>query len=108
MVSINEFAALELRVGKIIEIEDLETARKPMYKLKVDLGELGTRNIAAGLKDHYQKEELLNTLVIVVANLEPKNIANFISEGMILAADDGTNVFVLRPDKELAPGSRVR
>ena len=108
MVSINEFAAIELRVGRIIEVEDLETARKPMYRLKVDIGELGIRNIAAGLKDYYKKEELLNTLVIVVANLEPKNIANFISEGMILAVDDGTNVLLLRPDKEIAPGSRVR
>lgn len=108
MVSINEFAILDFRIGKIIEVEDLETARKPMYKLKVDLGELGIKNIAAGLKNYYQKEDLLNTLVIVVANLEPKNIANFISEGMILAADDGTNVYVLRPDKELAPGSKVR
>ncbi len=99
---------MDMRVGKIIEIEDLETARKPMYKLKVDLGELGVRNIVAGLKSFYPKEELLNTLVIVVANLEPKSIAGSISEGMILAADDGTNVVVLRPDKEMAVGSKVR
>ena len=97
-----------MRVGRILEVDDLETARKPMYKLRVDLGELGVRNIVAGLKSFYPKEELLNTLVIVVANLEPKSIAGSVSEGMILAADDGTNVVVLRPDKELAPGSRVR
>jgi len=97
-----------MRVGKIIEIEDLETARKPMYKMKVDLGELGVRNIVAGLKSFYPKEELLNSLVIVVANLEPKSIAGSISEGMILAEDDGTNVVVLRPDKEMAVGSKVR
>ena len=109
MPTINEFAAIDLRVGRIVEVEDLETARKPMYKLKIDLGpELGVRNIAAGLKSHYQKEELLNTLVIVVANLEPKNIANFMSEGMLLAADDGTNVVILRPAKDIAPGSKVR
>jgi export-related chaperone CsaA len=108
MVTINEFAAIELRVGRIIEVEDLETARKPMYKLKVDLGELGIRNIAAGLKNYYAKEDLLNTLVIIVANLEPKSVAGFVSEGMILAADDGTDVVVLRPDKHMAPGSKVR
>lgn len=108
MATLNEFAALDFRVGRIIEVEDLEAARKPMYKLKVDLGELGTRNLAAGLKSHYSKEQLLNTLVIVVANLEPKNIANFISEGMVLAADDGTNISLIRPDKDLPPGSRVR
>jgi export-related chaperone CsaA len=108
MATIDEFALIELRVGRIIEVEDLETARKPMYKMKIDLGELGIRNIAAGLKSFYTKEELLNSLVIVVANLEPKSIAGFLSEGMILAADDGANVVVLRPDKDIAVGSRVR
>jgi len=108
MATINEFAALDLRVGRIIEVEDLETARKPMYRLKVDLGELGVKNLAAGLKSDYAKEQLLNSLVIVVANLEPKSIAGFLSEGMILAADDGTSISVLRPDRELPPGSRIR
>lgn len=104
----DEFSAVDLRVGRIIEVEDLETARKPMYKLRVDLGELGVKNLVAGLKSFYSKEELLNTLVIVAANLEPKSIAGFVSEGMILAADDGTNVVVLRPDKDIAVGSRIR
>ncbi len=108
MATIDEFSSIDMRVGKIIEVEDLETARKPMYRMRVDLGELGIRNIAAGLKSFYTREELLNTLVIVVANLEPKSIAGFVSEGMILAADDGTNVVVLRPDKDIAVGSRVR
>jgi export-related chaperone CsaA len=108
MVTINEFAAVDLRIGKIIEVEDLETARKPMYKLKIDLGELGIRNIAAGLKLYYSKEELLNTLVIVVANLEPKNVANFMSEGMVLAAEHENNVVLIRPEKELPPGSKLR
>ena len=108
MVSINELNALALRVGKIIEVEDHEGARKPMYKLKVDLGEIGIRGIVAGLKSYYTKEELLNTLVIVVTALDPKSVAGAISEGMILAADDGPNVSIIRPDKDLAPGSIVR
>jgi methionine--tRNA ligase beta chain len=73
MATIEEFASLGLRVGKIIEVEDLDAARKPMYKLKVDLGELGMRGIVAGLKSHYTKEELLNTSVIVVTNLAPRS-----------------------------------
>lgn len=108
MATIEEFAAMGLRVGRIIEVEDHETARKPMYKLKVDLGEIGVRGIVAGLKGHYSKEQLLNTSVIVVTNLAPRSIAGVMSEGMILAADDGTNVSILRPDKELPPGSIVR
>ncbi len=108
MATIDDFASLGLRVGKIIEVEDHESARKPMYRIKVDLGDLGTRGIIAGLKSHYTKEELLNSLVIVVSNLEPKSIAGAVSEGMILAADDGTNISLLRPDKDLPPGSVVR
>jgi methionine--tRNA ligase beta chain len=108
MVSINDLVSMGLRVGKIIEVEDLEGTRKPMYKLKVDIGELGTRSIVAGLKSYYAKEELLNSLVIVVTALEPKNIAGFVSEGMILAADDGTSVSIIRPDKDLPAGSTVR
>jgi export-related chaperone CsaA len=109
MVSIKEFANIDLRVGKIIEISDLEGARGPIYKAKIDLGELGVRNIAMGLKNVYTKDELLNRLVIVVANLDPKNIANFISEGMLLAAeDDNGTIALLKPDKDLKPGSRVR
>jgi methionyl-tRNA synthetase len=109
MVSIEEFGAIDLRVGKIIEVEDLEGARKPMYRLRVDLGEeLGIKNLAAGLKDYYTKEEMLNRYVVVVANLTPKNIGKFVSEGMLLAADDGEKVSLLAPDKELKLGSRVR
>ncbi|MDE1870979.1 MAG: tRNA-binding protein [Candidatus Micrarchaeota archaeon] len=108
MVTISDFASMGLRVGRIIEVEDLEGSRKPMYKLKVDLGELGTRNLVAGLKGYYSREELLNTDIIVVTNLEPKRIANFVSEGMLLAADDGTNVVLVRPEKEISPGSTIR
>jgi len=108
MVTINDFSALGLKVGKIIEVNDHEAARKPMYKIKVDLGEIGIREIIAGLKSYYTKEELLNTMVIVVTNLEPKSIAGAVSEGMILASDDGTNVAILRPDKEVPAGSTVK
>ncbi len=108
MASIDDFVSIGLRVGKIIEVNDLETARNPMYVLKVDLGELGTRNIVAGLKSHYSKEELLNSLVVVASNLEPKNIAGSVSEGMILAAADGGIISIIRPDKDLPPGSLVR
>lgn len=108
MVSIEEFSAFDLRVGEIIGVEDLETARKPIYKLRVNLGDLGIKNIALGLKDYYSKEELVNKYVIVVSNINPKNVAGFVSEGMILAAQDGDSIALLTPDKSLTPGSRVR
>jgi methionine--tRNA ligase beta chain len=107
MATINDFLSLDIRVGKIIEVVELES-RKPMYGLKIDLGELGIKNIAAGIKNAYQKDELIGKNVIVLVNIEPKNIAGFSSEGMVLAAESDAVVSVLLSDKEIPPGSRVR
>ncbi len=107
MATIDDFLKIELRIGKIVEVDDLE-ARKPMYALKVDLGELGVKNIAAGIKDYYTKEDLTGRRVVVATNLDPKSIAGFVSEGMVLAAEDESGISLLQPDKELKTGSRVR
>jgi methionyl-tRNA synthetase len=107
MANISELSDLNLRVGKIIEVEEIST-RKPMYKLTIDLGELGTRGIIAGIKPYYSREALLNKTVIVVADLEPKKISDYISEGMVLAAEAGEKVLLLTIDGDLPPGSRVR
>ncbi len=108
MVTFNEFAAIELRVAKIVDVEDLTAARKPMYKLKLDVGELGERILVAGIKPWYTKEELMGRLIIIIVNLEPKNIAGEVSQGMLLAADDGERAVLLQPDKDILPGSRIR
>ena len=108
MATLSDFQQLDLRVGRIVEVAEVEGALKPLYRLKVDVGELGTKNIVAGIKAFYTAEELLNRSVIVVSNLEPKNIANLISEGMLLAAEDESGISLLKPDKELKPGSKVR
>jgi methionine--tRNA ligase beta chain len=108
MASLSDFQQIDLRVGKIIEVGEIEGAIKPLYRLKVDLGELGTRNIAAGIKNYYTPEQLLNRNIIVIANLEPKNVANFISEGMLLAGDDENGISLLSPDRELKPGTKIR
>jgi export-related chaperone CsaA len=107
MATINDFQALDIRVGKILDVVELD-ARKPMYGLKIDLGELGVKNIAAGIKDAYPKEELVGKNVIVLVNIEPKKIANFLSEGMVLAAESEGVISVLLSDKAIAPGSKVR
>jgi len=106
MISIEDFAKLDIRVGKIIEVEDAET-RKPMYKMKVDFGPLGVRHAIAGIKPNYSKEELLNKKFIFVVNLEPKKIGNVLSECMILAATQGDNIVVLQPEKDIEIGSRI-
>lgn len=112
MVTINDFMALDMRVGRIVEVQDHEGARKPMYRLKVDLGpEIGTRNLVAGIKPWYTKEELAGRLIVMIVNLEPKIIAGAPSEGMLLAADNGSAdnlmVSILEPDKDMPLGSRI-
>ena len=107
MASISELLDLNLRTGKIIEVEEANT-KKPMYKLTVDLGELGKRSIMAGIKPYYDREALLNKTIIVVANLEPKKIGDYVSEGMLLAAESGDKVLLLTVDGELPPGSTIR
>ena len=107
-IGIEDFAKIDLRVGRIVEVKDLQT-RKPMYALVVDLGRLGRRNIAAGIKDRYSKEELVGKRIIVVSNLEPKSIGGmFISEGMVLAAEDDSNLSLLAPERGIKEGSKVR
>lgn len=107
MATIDDFKNIDLRVGKIIEVKDHEGSRKPMYVLKVDLGELGVRTIVAGIKNIYTKEELDNTNIVVVANLDPKGVAGITSEGMLLAAEDDEQVVLIRPDKDIKPGSKI-
>jgi methionine--tRNA ligase beta chain len=91
-----------------VEVGDIEGARKPLYRFKVDLGELGFRNVAAGIKNFYTPEQLLGRSIVVIANLDPKNIVSFVSEGMALAAEspDG-KVVLLKPDEDLPPGSKI-
>ena len=108
MVNIDEFLSIDLRVGKIIGVEEHEKARKPMYKLTVSLGEeMGERTIVAGIRDRYTKDELMGKFIICVTNLEPKEIAGVQSQGMLLAAEDETQLSLLTPDKEIKAGSRV-
>ena len=109
MASIEDFMKLELRVGRVLMVEDVEKAKKPIYKLLVDLGpELGVRIILAGIKSHYSREQLLNKEVVCITNLEPKVIAGVESNGMILATEDKSGVVLLAPDRDLEEGSAVR
>ncbi len=101
------FGKVDLRVARIISVEDHKGARKHMYHLKLDVGELGNRSIVAGIGDYYTKEELVGREIIIVANLKPRNIAGIDSDGMLLAAEDNNQIALLAPDKELKEGSMV-
>jgi methionine--tRNA ligase beta chain len=99
---------IELRVGRIKTVDDIEGARSQVYRLTVYLGEeIGTRQLVAGIKGKYTREELLEREIIVVVNLEPKRIANVESQGMLLAASSADKLALLAPDKEMPEGSKI-
>jgi methionyl-tRNA synthetase len=106
-VSFEGWMKLDLRAGKIIEIEDIPNADK-LYKLKIDLG-TETRTLVAGLKKHYSKDELEGKACIVFCNLEPRKLKGIESQGMILAAvnDDNSEVKLLQTDGDIELGSKV-
>ena len=105
-ISIEDFKKIELRVGKIIDVQDHPNADK-LYILKVDLGG-EIRQIVSGIKPWYKKEELLNKKIIIVYNLQPKVFRGVESQGMLLAAEDNNgNISLLTVDKDIKEGSIV-
>jgi export-related chaperone CsaA len=106
-VSFEEFSKLDIKVGKILSVEDMPQARKPMYKLQIDFGPAGTKQCVGGIKEFYTKEQLLGRQVVAIVNLQPKSIAGVASECMMLAAFDDKDVSLLRSDKEMPLGMKV-
>jgi methionyl-tRNA synthetase len=105
MVSFNDFRRIDLRVAKVLSVEAHPGADR-LYVLKIDLG-TEQRQLVAGLKGHYTPEELLGQSIVIVNNLQPATIRGVESQGMLLAAQDGDKVSIIRPDKDLTPGSQV-
>ena len=107
-VSIDEFARIDLRVARILSAEQVEGADK-LLKLRVDLGELGERQVFAGIRSAYDPAAIVGRLTVVVANLAPRKMRFGVSEGMILAAGPGgKDIFMLAPDAGAVPGMRVK
>jgi methionyl-tRNA synthetase len=108
LISIDEFLRIDLRVAKVVSA-DLVAGADKLLKLRVDLGELGKREIFAGIRAAYDHGSLVGRLIVVVANLEPRKMRFGTSEGMMLAAGPGgTDIFVLSPDTGAKPGMRVK
>jgi methionyl-tRNA synthetase len=107
-ISIDEFLRVDLRVAKILSA-DLVSGADKLLKLCVDVGELGEREIFAGVRSAYDPEALVGRLIVVVANLEPRKMRFGVSAGMMLAAGPGgKDIFILSPDSGAAPGMRVK
>ncbi|HSZ07041.1 MAG TPA: methionine--tRNA ligase [Steroidobacteraceae bacterium] len=108
LISIDDFLRIDLRVAKILRAELIAGADK-LLKLRIDVGELGEREIFAGIRAAYDPAALVGRLIVVVANLEPRKMRFGISEGMMLAAGPGgKDIFALSPDSGAMPGMRVK
>lgn len=107
-ISFEEFSKIDLRVGFVKHAERIKGSKK-LLRLIVDLGELGERQIIAGLGAWYEPGDLQGKYIVVVANLKPKRIFGQLSQGMLLAADDESGVPVLLTvEKPVRPGTRIR
>lgn len=109
LVSIDDFQKLEIRVGKVIEVNDFPEARKPAYKLAIDFGpEIGIKKSSVQITENYTKDALLNSLVMCVTNFPPRQIGPFVSEVLTLGVpSDNKTVVLIRPDKNVPLGGRL-
>lgn len=107
-ITYDEFEQVEIRVGKVIKVEDFPQARKPAYKLWIDFGELGIKKSSAQITKLYQPEDLIERQILAVTNFPPRQVANFISEVLVLGVllEDGA-VALIQPDRIVPPGNRV-
>lgn len=106
MISFDDFSKLELKVGTVLEAEEVENSEK-LIRLKVDLGEESPRQILVGVKQWYLSEDLVGKQVVVAANLEPRMMMGLESQGMMLAADSEDGPVFLTVPKEVSPGAIV-
>ncbi|MFH6769613.1 tRNA-binding protein [Gaetbulibacter aquiaggeris] len=106
-ITFEDFTKVDLRVGTIIEVNDFPEARNPAYRLTIDFGELGIKKSSAQITTLYTKKDLLNRQIVAVVNFPAKQIANFISECLVLGAVNGKDVILLNPENKVKNGSTV-
>lgn len=114
-IEYKDFARVDMRVGKVLRVEEFPRARKPAYKLFIDFGEeIGERKSSAQITEYYKPEDLVGRYVVAVVNFPARQIADFMSEVLVLGAStDGTsgNIILLAPDqvqnRELPCGARI-
>ena len=108
-ISYDDFAKVDIRVGRIVQVDDFPKAKKPAYKLRIDFGALGVKASSAQIVKHYDKGELLGKLVLAVVNFPPRQIADYFSEVLTLGVivDEG-DVVLVQPDREVPLGAPLR
>ncbi|WP_299670082.1 tRNA-binding protein [uncultured Polaribacter sp.] len=108
-ITFEDFLKVDIRIGTIVEVNDFEKARKPAYQLTIDFGDLGIKKSSAQITNLYSKEALLNKQVSAIVNFKPRQIANFMSEVLVIGVYniDG-NVVLLKASKAVKNGEQVR
>lgn len=107
-ISWEDFEKIEMRVGTILEVQDFPKAKKPAYQLVIDFGKLGIKKSSAQIVNLYLKEELIGKQIIAVVNFPPKQIANFISECLVMGIyNESNDVVLLQPERNTENGCKI-
>jgi len=107
IITFEDFTKVDLRVGTIIEVNDFPEARQPAYQLTIDFGDLGIKKTSAQITTLYKHEDLMHRQIVAVVNFPKKQIANFMSECLVLGAVDGKDVMLLNPENQVKNGLTV-
>jgi len=107
-ITVEDFERVEMRVGRIVAVDDFPRARKPSYQLTIDFGPFGLKRSSAAIRLFYRREELVGRQVVCVMNFPPKPIAGFVSEVLTLGVvEHGGRIVLLQPDRQAELGGRI-
>lgn len=106
-ITFEDFTKVDLRVGTIVEVNDFPEVRRPAFQLNIDFGDLGVKKTSAQITTIYKKEDLINKQIIAVVNFPKKQIANFMSECLVVGAVKDKDVFLLNPEQKIPNGTSV-
>ena len=108
MIQRDDFTKVDIRCGTILAAEVFAKAKKPAYQLSIDFGSLGIKKSSAQITAHYSIENLIGKQVVAVVNFPPKQIANFMSQCLVVGAVDNSNVILLSPEQQVPNGTPIR
>lgn len=107
MITFDDFLKLDIRVGTIIKVDDFPKAKRPAYKLEIDFGELGIKKSSVQITDLYQKSELVGKQILAVVNFPPKQVADFMSEVLVLGVYHKKGVVLIEPNMPVNNGEKL-